>query len=69
MHKGIEWVSIKIHGQSFMLHQIRKMVGMTVMLMRAGEPMDKIIAAFANVKWYIPKAPGLGLLLERVHSS
>jgi len=23
----MEWVSLKIHGQSFMLHQIRKMIG------------------------------------------
>lgn len=24
--QGMEWISVKLHGQSFMLHQIRKMI-------------------------------------------
>lgn len=24
--EGMEWISVKLHGQSFMLHQIRKMI-------------------------------------------
>nr|POF17126.1 trna pseudouridine synthase 1 [Quercus suber] len=27
-----EWLSLKVHGQSFMMHQIRKMVGMVTLL-------------------------------------
>lgn len=27
-----EWVSVKIHGQSFMLHQIRKMIGLAILM-------------------------------------
>ena len=27
MHDGLEWVKLQVKGQSFMLHQIRKMVG------------------------------------------
>lgn len=26
MIQGTEWLSVKLHGQSFMLHQIRKMI-------------------------------------------
>jgi tRNA pseudouridine38-40 synthase len=26
MIHGMEWISVKLHGQSFMLHQIRKMI-------------------------------------------
>uniref|UniRef100_A0A093VL82 tRNA pseudouridine synthase 1 n=1 Tax=Talaromyces marneffei PM1 TaxID=1077442 RepID=A0A093VL82_TALMA len=29
---GTEWVSLKVHGQSFMMHQIRKMVAMVALI-------------------------------------
>ena len=59
-----EWVSIKIHGQSFMLHQIRKMISMATLITRCGCPVDRIGKAYARQKINIPKAPALGLLLE-----
>lgn len=60
-----EWVSIKIHGQSFMLHQIRKMIGMVALVVRTGCPIERISEAFRPDKINIPKAPALGLLLEQ----
>ncbi|CAN6661023.1 tRNA pseudouridine synthase 1 [Trichomonascus vanleenenianus] len=62
---GTEWLSIKIHGQSFMLHQIRKMVAMVALVIRNGCPLERITEAFASTKISIPKAPSLGLLLEQ----
>lgn len=59
-----EWVSIKIHGQSFMLHQIRKMISMATLITRCGTPVERISQAFGPQKINIPKAPALGLLLE-----
>lgn len=63
--EGTEWVSIKIHGQSFMLHQIRKMICMAAQVIRTGTPIERINDAFYKAKLNIPKAPALGLLLER----
>lgn len=60
-----EWLSIKIHGQSFMLHQIRKMVAMATLVVRTGCPLERISEAFGPTKINIPKAPSLGLLLEK----
>ncbi|KAF4580885.1 tRNA pseudouridine synthase [Ophiocordyceps camponoti-floridani] len=62
---GTEWLSLKVHGQSFMMHQIRKMVGMATLLTRCCTPLDRINDSYADRKLAIPKAPGLGLLLER----
>lgn len=59
-----EWVSIKIHGQSFMLHQIRKMIAMSTLIIRTGCPTSRIVESFGSTKINIPKAPALGLLLE-----
>lgn len=59
-----EWVSIKIHGQSFMLHQIRKMISMATLVTRCGCPINRIEQAYGTQKINIPKAPALGLLLE-----
>ena len=63
--RDTQWVSLKVHGQSFMMHQIRKMVSMAVLGVRAGTPVERIRESLGNVRIAIPKAPGLGLLLER----
>jgi tRNA pseudouridine38-40 synthase len=62
---GIEWVSCKVHGQSFMLHQIRKMIGLAIMVMRTKTPLELVDRCFGEERINIPKAPALGLLLER----
>ncbi|KAL2753015.1 hypothetical protein ACRALDRAFT_2044688 [Sodiomyces alcalophilus JCM 7366] len=63
--RDTQWVSIKVHGQSFMMHQIRKMVSMATLLVRCGAPFERIKETYRETKIAIPKAPGLGLLLER----
>ncbi|KAL4910196.1 hypothetical protein BDW74DRAFT_49463 [Aspergillus multicolor] len=62
---GTEWLSLKVHGQSFMMHQIRKMVAMATMVVRCGCDPKRIADSYGSFKMAIPKAPGLGLLLER----
>ncbi|KAK3703629.1 tRNA pseudouridine synthase 1 [Vermiconidia calcicola] len=60
-----EWLSLKVHGQSFMMHQIRKMIGMITLLVRCGSDINTMHDSFGSEKYSIPKVPGLGLLLER----
>jgi len=48
-----------------MMHQIRKMVAMAAMVVRCGTPLERITESFGCDPISIPKAPGLGLLLER----
>ncbi|KAK5118443.1 hypothetical protein LTR62_002957 [Meristemomyces frigidus] len=60
-----EWLSLKVHGQSFMMHQIRKMVGMVALLVRCGSNLEILTHAMGPDRYSIPKVPGLGLLLER----
>jgi tRNA pseudouridine38-40 synthase len=60
-----EWLSLKVHGQSFMMHQIRKMVAMAALVVRCGSKTDIIKQSYGPANISIPKAPGLGLLLER----
>lgn len=67
LQHGIEFALIRIRGQSFMLHQIRKMVGLVVAVARGHAGDQRMQDAFANDKLDVPKAPGLGLVLERVH--
>lgn len=63
--KDSEWLSLKVHGQSFMMHQIRKMVSMVTLLVRCGTHEGRMQDTFMSERLSIPKAPSLGLLLER----
>lgn len=60
-----EWLSLKVHGQSFMMHQIRKMVSMVALIVRCGCHEGRLQDSFMADRISIPKAPSLGLLLER----
>ncbi|KAK0949308.1 tRNA pseudouridine synthase 1, partial [Friedmanniomyces endolithicus] len=60
-----EWLSLKIHGQSFMMHQIRKMIGMVCLLVRSGSSLSTLGDSLGPERYSIPKVPGFGLLLER----
>lgn len=62
---GTEWLSLKVHGQSFMMHQIRKMVSLVALVVRCGCHEGRIQDTYLPQRLSIPKAPGLGLLLER----
>ncbi len=59
-----EWLSLKVWGQSFMMHQIRKMVSMVALLVRCGGHEGRIQESYMADRLSIPKAPSLGLLLE-----
>ena len=59
-----EWLSLKVWGQSFMMHQIRKMVSMVALLVRCGCHEGRIQDSYMGDRLIIPKAPSLGLLLE-----
>ncbi|TBU57653.1 tRNA pseudouridine synthase [Dichomitus squalens] len=59
-----EWIAVLLHGQSFMLHQIRKMISALVLSCRTGTPPHLIEEMYGPRQVFIPKMPALGLLLE-----
>ncbi|XP_022080897.1 tRNA pseudouridine synthase A, mitochondrial-like isoform X2 [Acanthaster planci] len=67
MDQGLEFVVLKVRGQSFVLHQIRKMIGLVIAIVKGFTPKETLERAFEGDKLDIPRAPGLGLVLESVH--
>lgn len=79
----VEFCALKVYGQSFMMHQIRKMIGLLLAVMRGKTSEETLVKAFETEKINIPRAPGklvlsylshihdfylgLGLLLDYVH--
>ena len=64
---GMEWSVITVKGQSFMLHQIRKMIGLAIAIARGHTGLKTLEEAWDINKIDIPRAPGLGLMLDTVH--
>lgn len=61
---GQEFMRVCLHGQSFILHQIRKMIAFLIVSMRYETETDFILETFKFDRIQIPRAPGLGLFLE-----
>ncbi|XP_076949284.1 uncharacterized protein LOC143621879 [Bidens hawaiensis] len=62
---GMEFVKCEVVGQSFMLHQIRKMIGVAVAIMRNCAPESFIETALQqDVRITVPTAPEVGLYLD-----
>uniref|UniRef100_A0A8C2KRW1 Pseudouridine synthase 1 n=1 Tax=Cyprinus carpio TaxID=7962 RepID=A0A8C2KRW1_CYPCA len=62
-----EFAIITVRGQSFMMHQIRKMIGLVIAVVKGYVDEGVIERSWGEDKVDVPKAPGLGLVLERVH--
>ena len=64
---GLEWSVLKVKGQSFMLHQIRKMIGLALAIVRGHTGPATLETAWGDERIDIPRAPGLGLMLDTIH--
>lgn len=65
---GVHYVVIEVLGQSFLLHQIRKMIGLALAVYHGHVPEESIqVALLSDVRFTTPKAPAEGLLLDRLY--
>ncbi|XP_063744864.1 tRNA pseudouridine synthase A isoform X2 [Eleginops maclovinus] len=67
INNNTQFAVITVRGQSFMLHQIRKMIGLVIAVIKGYAKEDVIERSWGDAKVDVPKAPGLGLVLEKVH--
>ncbi|XP_005729383.1 pseudouridylate synthase 1 homolog [Pundamilia nyererei] len=67
IRRNYEFAVITVRGQSFMLHQIRKMIGLVIAVVKGYAKEEVMERSWGHEKVDVPKAPGLGLILERVH--
>lgn len=65
--KQVEFVIVRVKGQSFMMHQIRKMIGLALAIIKGYATDDHLRRSMEGPFMDVPKAPGLGLMLEETH--
>ncbi|KAF2978531.1 hypothetical protein EK904_013388 [Melospiza melodia maxima] len=67
VRENMEFAVIQVKGQSFMMHQIRKMIGLVIAIVKGYAAESIMERSWGEEKVDVPKAPGLGLVLEKVH--
>ncbi|OHS94525.1 tRNA pseudouridine synthase family protein [Tritrichomonas foetus] len=61
-----QYVCWTIHGQSFMLNQIRKMIATALCVSYGLLSIDNLDKTFTEERWALSKLPGDGLFLDKV---
>jgi tRNA pseudouridine(38-40) synthase len=61
---GMEWIPFLVVGQSFLLHQIRKMMSMTIDVARGVDTLECLENSFTDQSLQVNVAPAQGLFLE-----
>jgi len=68
--EGVEYLGLEVEGDSFIYHQIRKMVGLAIFALRYKRDDERVQFVHDIVhdqsRHYVPLAPSLGLMLDRV---
>lgn len=67
VQNNMEWIRLRVVGQSFLLHHIRKMIGMAVEVVAGVTDASTISRATELEKMDLPKAPSVGLYLAQAH--
>ncbi|POM67945.1 tRNA pseudouridine(38-40) synthase [Phytophthora palmivora] len=67
VQNDMEWVRLRVVGQSFLLHHIRKMIGTAVEIVSGVTDTSTIERAMELTKMDLPKAPSVGLYLAQAH--
>ena len=67
LFENCTYLKFLITGQSFLYHQIRKMVGMTLAVYSSKHLLSDIQKSFEDDAFLVPLAPAEGLSLHRVH--
>ncbi len=60
------WVAVQLRGNSFMYHQIRKMMGNIMQVLVQDKIEEYFMNSFLNNKMYLWLAPADGLYLDRI---
>ena len=66
---GGEWICVSIYGQSFLLNQIRKMIGFAIEIVRhnnVGVDTNLLLRTFGPDRMEVSMAPGTGLYLDEL---
>jgi tRNA pseudouridine(38-40) synthase len=65
LHNGVEWIPTQVLGQSFLLHQIRKMVSMAMQVTRGASSLETLRQALTKeCRVKVDVAPAQGLYLD-----
>ncbi|KAJ3195421.1 hypothetical protein HK101_000263 [Irineochytrium annulatum] len=66
VHFGMEWIRVKVQARAFARFQIRRMLGLAILVIRTNTPRAVVANSFGFAQIDIPEAPAIGLICDEV---